>query len=192
MAIILDGNIGVTYPDVTTQNTSAVIGGKLPDARLPAGSVLQVVQSDLSGTYSFSTTSLALITGFTASITPKFSTSKILMMVSLGKVTNTSAGLGSQAFAFARNGTLIGTGGSAGARMLDTFNVPTLADGNHGPSAAFSYLDSPATTSAITYSLYGAVQGNTTYINRNVSDPNSGETYPARTTSTIILMEIAA
>ena len=43
MAIILDGNIGVTYPDVTTQNTSAVVNGKLPLSQVPAGTIVQAI-----------------------------------------------------------------------------------------------------------------------------------------------------
>ena len=45
MSIILDGNAGISFNDSTSQNTSAVISGKLPTAKLPAGSVLQVVQA---------------------------------------------------------------------------------------------------------------------------------------------------
>jgi hypothetical protein len=182
----------VTDAKIYQVSASKLTGSQtVPFSVLPTGSILQVVQTNLSSTYSFTTTTLALITGFTASITPKFSTSKILMIVSLGKVTNSSAALGTTSFAFAKNGTLIAIGDSSLTRMQATFSIATNGDANHGVGASFSYLDSPATTSAITYSLYGAAQNSTSYINRTVDDYNNTLSYPARTDSTIILMEIA-
>jgi hypothetical protein len=78
MAIILDGNIGLTYPDVTTQNTSAIISGKLPTAKLPAGAVLQVVSNTYQVTSQIDTLSTTFITtGLSGTITPTSSSSKI-------------------------------------------------------------------------------------------------------------------
>jgi hypothetical protein len=80
MSLILDGTGGITFNNATTQAS--------------AGQVLQVVNA----TYStqINTTGATFIdTGLTASITPKFSTSKVLCivnMVGVGKdTTNTWA-----------------------------------------------------------------------------------------------------
>jgi hypothetical protein len=176
MAIILDGNIGVTYPDVTTQNTSAIVSGKLPTTRLPAGSVLQVVQ----GTYSTETTSSSSTfadTGLSASITPTSSSSKILVLVSIGGIgkgaVNTSLGL-----KLFRGATDLGLFTS----LAGYTNTTTT---NYSATASVNYLDSPATTSSTTYKVQFNSQNNVS----NVIINNGG--YGA-TTSYMILMEIAA
>ena len=177
MAIILDGNIGVTYPDVTTQNTSAVIGGKLPTARLPAGSVLQVVNATTSTPVSSSSSTYA-DTGLTASITPLYSTSKILITATLngcGKAgTNTQFNAALQ-----RNSTVLkyfeasaGYTGTSAALYWGTSSV--------------TYLDSPATTSSTTYKLIFKSYSGTSAIYLHDAGGVDGST------SMITLMEIAA
>ena len=57
--------------------------------------------------------------------------------------------------------------------------------------ATVNHLDSPATTSAVTYSLYHAEAdngGNGFYVNRSLTDSDSN--YYNRVTSSITLMEI--
>ena len=184
LAPVTSTNRTLTLPDAT--GTVALQGGT------GVGKVLQVVQLNLPATYSFTTTSMTAISGFSQAITPTSATSKILVSVSLGKVTNDSGGISTTAFAFARDGSLIGVGNAAGARIRSTFTVATNADNNHGSGAAFIYLDSPATTSSVTYSIYAQVSSNTTYINRTVSDYDNTTAYASRTNSTITLMEIAA
>ena len=82
MSIILDGNAGISFNDSTSQNTSAVISGKLPTAKLPAGSVLQVVQATTSTEVSTTSTSY-VSAGLSASITPTSSSNKILILVEI-------------------------------------------------------------------------------------------------------------
>ena len=55
-----------------------------------------------------------------------------------------------------------------------------------------SYLDSPSTTSSVTYKVQGAVWGGseTVYLNRNGIDANNSE-YDGRSASTMTLMEVA-
>ena len=52
------------------------------------------------------------------------------------------------------------------------------------------FLDSPSTTSSITYKIQGLTQGGTLWINRDENDPDS--TDRSRTVSSITLMEIGA
>ena len=97
MSITLGGTSpAVTFPDATVQDTSAIVGGKVPYTNLPAGSVLQVVQGSINATATSASSTYAN-TGLTATITPKFSTSKILVLLTLqgvGKDTgNTSVNL---------------------------------------------------------------------------------------------------
>ena len=172
MSTIINGSSpSITFSDSTTQTTaftgsaSQITSGTLPSAQLPTGSVLQVVQ----GTYSTSTTiSTGTITstGLTATITPKFATSKILVLVT--DQIRTSGGYGQ--FYFYRNSTNIYT-------IWASFNYSSNS-GAYSGTLATNYLDSPATTSATSYTLYFSnVSGITAQIDGTVA--------------TITLLEIA-
>ena len=139
------------------------------------GKVLQVVQADQPNPLASSTATFAS-TGLTASITPTSATSKVLVLVSqmgLSKsnaFTSTSVGI-----RLKRNATVIIT---PATHML--FSNSNLQLDGFGFS--FNYLDSPATTSATTYTTeYNSRTGFAT-----VGVQNNGEP------STIILLEIGA
>ena len=76
MTMIIDGTNGLTFNNATTQAS--------------AGQVLQVVQN-IYASYSSTSSTSYVDSGLSASITPKFSTSKILVMVSLQLATNTNS-----------------------------------------------------------------------------------------------------
>ena len=64
-------------------------------------------------------------------------------------------------------------------------------DSNTSSSLNFNFLDSPSTTSQVTYKIQAMAQsGGTSYINRTASDSNSQAI--ARIPSSIIVMEIQA
>jgi hypothetical protein len=177
MSMIIDGTNGLTFNDSSTQTVSAtnatnLTSGTIPFARLPAGSVLQVVNASYGTTVSTSTASWT-DTGLTATITPKFASSKILVLVDqigLSKSTD-NAGMYLQLI---RNGTFILQLGSN-----EIYNSTTTLARVGGVGA--NYLDSPATTSALTYKTQVW-----SWINRSQVSVQDG---PA--TSTITLMEIA-
>jgi hypothetical protein len=85
---------------IGSANATLVTSGTLPGARLPAGSVLQVVNATLGGT-SVSTTSTSVDVSFgaTATITPSSSNSKIYIIASgawyltAGTITEYSIGI---------------------------------------------------------------------------------------------------
>lgn len=145
-------------------------------AALPTGSVLQVVNATYSTATSTTSATLA-DTGLTATITPLFSTSKILVLVHQnGGVKGGSASFPncSITLALLRNASIL--------------TYPNIRAGLTGlvtdlylTSISIAYLDSPATTSATTYKTqYANYQaGGTIYLQL------VGET------STITLMEIA-
>lgn len=153
---------------------------RLQSSSLPSGSVLQVKQTVLSTPYAM-TDSYADITGFSVSITPLSTSSKILVQVDLqGRVTGTE-GWGLRLY---RDTTLIhdptpDTGGPPYFLYLSVAGS-TL----HG-SGAFSYLDSPSTTSAITYKI----QGRKRTSGGTVDIPSSGTNNNG--SSSITVMEIA-
>ena len=192
MAIILDGNIGVTYPDVTTQNTSAVVNGKLPTTRLPAGAVLQVVSTLMTDTASTSSGTFNDISGLSVSITPTSASSKILVLLNVTGGNND----GGAAVQLVRNSTAIdiatsGTGNRINASFGNFYNN---TDANSMRGHGLTHLDSPATTSSVTYKAQFRVGqtsgGREFYINR--ANGNDDATYNIRTVSTITVMEIAA
>lgn len=123
-------------------------------AAMPTGSVLQVVQTTY--TAGFSTTSTSFVaTGFSVAITPKFSTSKVLIIGSLGDIRN-SVGSASVATLY-RGATNLGT--------AQGFIYTQSSGGLYLNPASISYLDSPATTSATTYQIYLYTGAGTAYIN---------------------------
>lgn len=152
-----------------------------------AGAVLQVIQTTKTDTFSTTSGSLTDITGMSVSITPSSSTSNVLITFTLGQVAvNSSASVG---IALLRGSTVIGAGATAGNRILTSSGGLLTTD--RGTSQTFTFVDTPATTSATTYKLQIYVNGgNTVYVNRSATDTDS-TTY-TRTASTIIAMEIAA
>ena len=150
MTMILGGtNPAVTFPDGTIQNTSAVVGSSVPYSVLPTGSVLQVVQGTFTSTFSTSSTSF-VCTGLTATITPKFSTSKILVQMSGSQQQITG---NASVLTIYRNATNISPNSSNGFSVMYTGSTGVLG------SCGIVYLDSPATTSATTYTIYFRVSG---------------------------------
>jgi len=156
MTFIVDGTSGLTFPNSTVQAS--------------AGQVLQVVSATY-GTAVTSTTNSLADTGLTATITPKFSTSKILVMISHPVRIN-----GTNCYArFYIN--------RAGTNIVQLWQAFGYVNSNTAMQMATSYLDSPATTSATIYKTQFANTGGggTVYI-----APDSGQDL-----STITLMEIA-
>jgi hypothetical protein len=161
MSMIIDGTNGLTFNNATTQAS--------------AGQVLQVVQATTTSSATTSSSSF-VTTGFSASITPKFATSKILIIHNAAVNQQTSGG-GQGALTVARNGTALGSAGGLAQVYCSSTNVIS--------SIGFTYLDSPSTTSSITYAIYFASANTAATITHN-----SGTGIGVSTTS-ITLMEIA-
>lgn len=164
MALILNGDTGITYP-VATATGSAT--------QASAGRVLQVVQ----GTYSTevtSSTATYIDTGLTASITPSSSSSKILVLVSQNGIQKRT-GNTYMALQLQRSGSSI-------AQMAVTAAGTGTTAINDVGTVSIDYLDSPATTSAITYKTQFNSNGTVaaTYVQKD------------NALSTITLMEISA
>lgn len=179
---------------IATSGSAADLSGTLAKARLPAGSVLQVVQAQLPGVFSFGssgTGNFVNITGLSASITPLSSTSKILV------VGNVTGGPNTQSYymcylRLTRNGSVIGNSTDrSGYTSTIVGGLRNAQDTNSSWMASFSYLDSPATTSAVTYQIQISGEGGTMYVNTNGSNAGA-QGYSYSSTSSILLMEVAA
>ena len=134
-----------------------------------AGGVLQVVQGTTSSTYATTSTS-AITTNLTASITPSSASSKILIISTFSLY----CGNPSKAVAFLyRNSTNL-SAAAGGAYLYSSISTGAQI------TTGINLLDSPATTSATTYTIYLA-SSNGTSVSFNADTQNQQ----------IILMEIA-
>ena len=172
MAIVIDGTgtiSGVSATGITTAQTVSatnITTGTLPFAQLPAGSVLQVVSTTATTSFSTSSGTFTAI-GLSAAITPKFTTSKIFVIANYIMNTQTS-NLTCESTIY-RNSTSLSPRGAHYA----------AAAGWLATTQSCSVLDSPATTSSVTYAVYARISA-------------GAGTTSAGDPSTITLMEIAA
>ena len=145
----------------------------LAKASLPTGSVLQVVNATTSVQVTNSTATYA-DTGLTATITPTSATSKILVFVSQN-------GLYKNAFNTFMGLRLLRA--STAILVFETQAVYTDSTAKNEGASSTTYLDSPATTSAVTYKTQFTNIMATGAVYVQVGNAES---------STITLMEIAA
>tara|TARA_R100000353_G_scaffold21966_2_gene19550 strand:- start:2610 stop:3104 length:495 start_codon:yes stop_codon:yes gene_type:complete len=159
---------------------------RINNQALPAGSILQVKSSSSTAASSIDTETYTDIPSMTATITPRSTSSKILIQVSFGLLCSTGSSTGCLMKLF-RDSTQIGAGSGA-----DTHNV--FLQNYNGANNLFeprfhAFVDSPSSTSSIVYKLQwrvvAASSGETWYMNRRGSDNY------ARTQSTFYVMEIA-
>ena len=165
------------------------------------GNILQVVSVTKSDTTSLASSSWHKISGLQPSITPSSASNKILIQASfcIG-VSSKSADTPLKLFrSVGGSDTDIGIGDAAGNRQRcfwgteDWFGNNNTSDGAEFimASASANFLDSPNTTSAITYGVNWRIQsGHAVYLNRTGHDADNTN-YP-RGSSTITLMEVAA
>jgi len=188
-----NGSAWVIGTSATTQGTSSQYlksagAGAAPTwsaLTLPTGSILQVVSTTKTDTFSSATTAGTYvdITGLSVSITPSSATSKIFVVFAIGATgTNTSQDI---MFRLVRNSTNIAIADS-GPTYTTTVAVRSL-NAELTSTPTMFYLDSPATTSATTYKITGSTSGGgTLVVNKRQSDTSFGAV------STITVMEVAA
>ena len=206
MTFLVDGSLGGTFPSWTTatrpaspavgqmgynttigQFDSYTSGGwvsvatttstsnKITTSQMPTGTILQVVNA-LYATGVSTTSGTLSDTGLTATITPTSATSKILVLVNQnGGVKTSGTGNNSIQLYLFRNSTGI-------SAISERAGLTTNSIDMYLETLSVSYLDSPATTSAVTYKTQYATfaPGNIIYLQL------------VGCNSTITLMEIAA
>jgi len=196
MAITINGSGTVTglavggLPDGTVDNDT-IAAATIADAKMASGGgkVLQVVSITKTDTFTTAANNVEVaITGLAATITPSATTSKIKVDIS---ISHGSSGV-THKLRVKRGGTLIGAGDASGNRHRAGIPLPLHADDNQAYASSFSYLDSPSTTSATTYSTYTIADNGVEllYVNRSKNDANTAT--GGRYISTITLTEIGA
>jgi len=115
-----------------------------------AGHVVQVVNNTGNTGSTFTSSGAYVATPYTATITPKFATSKILAMFSFSVLLRATGSPNAAAlgFSFLRNTTRLTTSNTSPHEMFISTAGILMANRQH-----FEYLDSPSTTSATTYKL---------------------------------------
>jgi len=145
--------------------TGQTIAGNV---KMPAGHVLQVVQGTSTNYLQVGSNNAYVDTGLTATITPKYNTSKVLILHSAPTVYSDN-----------QDAILRLMRGSTNIHQL---NVYTSSSSYNASTFAFQFLDSPSTTSATTYKTQAYKnQGNFFYSYTN----------EVASTSTLTLLEIA-
>ena len=156
---------------------------------LPAGTggkILQVLSTTKTDTFSTSSTSFVDVTGLSVSITPSSASNKILIIADI-------YGNNDVQYSFARlmrDSTAICIADTNSSNVRSSFANFYTADAGSFPAGGQNYLDSPSTTSSVTYKIQVTTGGSgTLYINRGST--TSTDSSRGRTASTITLMEIA-
>ena len=166
-----------TIPQGNIANASLGAVTALPGA-IATGKVLQVVKAETNSEVGSTSTSYA-DTGLTAAITPSATSSKILILVQQAfEMQDPGDGTVGGNFKILRDSTSIYKDGPAFSLFFDIGGADSPRMFNSYP---MNYLDSPSSTSSITYKTQSAVYQSGDSLN---SQPSGAD-------SSIILMEIA-
>ena len=146
------------------------------------GKIGQVVSTTKTDGFSTSSTSVTDVTGLSVSITPTSTSSKVLILVdgNVSESSQTSEG----AMKLFRDSTEICKGTNGSASNIGFDNMRRNSGSDESKKFAMNFLDSPSSTSSITYKIAVKVAGGTWYINRTGSSDNSS------LVSTIPVMEV--
>lgn len=150
---------------------------------------VQVIQTVKTDTFSTTSTSFTDITGLSVNITPTNSNNKILITYAYQ---TTVSGLVTASFSrLMRDSTAIGIGDAAGSRTRATLSsyAGDGASTNGFVVHSMNFIDSPNTTSSVTYKVQMFTQSGTAYVNRTITDADAAST--PRNIATITVMEIS-
>ena len=174
-----DSGDTITIPSGATLTNSGTATG--------FGKVLQVVQA--VKTDGASTTSESYVTtGLEVSITPSATSSKVLVIanpvLSGGSVSNVTSQLW-------RDSTAIILGDTSGSKNRASSGWLYVYSAYQGTAIPVVYLDSPSSTSAITYKIVYKSNSSSYSAYINESEISADNSYYSRGASTITAMEIA-
>ena len=154
------------------------LSGTVATARMPTGSVLQVVSS--TQTRALTTSSATYVTVGSLAITPSSTSSKIMVSYNSGICYQDTNSISWYAYATAyRGSTNLGRGSSGIGGLTGTYHTSNAKD-DLGFNMSFEILDSPSTADAVTY-----------YVKLRINNTNGVFVHDLDGYSTITLTEIA-
>ena len=168
-----------------------IASGTLSNARLAAGTIIQVKYASKTDEQLITSTSYADISDLSVSITPSSTSSKILLIWNV--VTGQDNNTGHCYLVPARDSNdSIFVADTDGSRT-SAANVGNMPYGNSAMQIlSNSFLDSPSTTSATTYKMrLKSSNGSDIFINRSDRDTDSAA-FDGRACSSFIVMEVKA
>ena len=159
-----------------------------------AGNILQVKSVTKSDTFTTTgTNSFVDVTGLSVAITPTSTSNKILVLYDL----NWGSTAGHVSCRMMRDSTPIKVGDAAGSNRPRATGQSYFAGNDQYDIVlqAGTFLDSPNSTSSVTYKWQvgtPASTGYTIYVNRQGAEDNGDQLYNGRVASSITVMEVAA
>ena len=180
MSVTINGNGTITgYEPVANGSITAakLASGAITTAALPAGSVIQVVSSEQASDSNNTTQTFSDI-GLSANITPSSASSKILVTAIVNGVHKTQAQLNQLQLRLMRDSTSLGEFATEACH-----SDGHLVHMGIGTGGATSALDSPNTTSQVTYKVQ---------MRKRLGNTITTTAQYAGAKSYITLMEIAA
>ena len=167
----IDGSVSTDSLADSAVSTAKLSDTAITGAKLPTGSIIQAVQDTIVTSQQTTSETFTDVTGLSITITPTATTSKILLSAQ-GIMQSGGGWFG--ALTIDRNGTNIGLdvgSHSVGFSQNLLFMQRDHAVAGGTENFAFQYMDSPSSTSALTYKLQFAVKnGGTMSIGRRSND----------------------
>jgi hypothetical protein len=148
--------------------------------------VVQVQSTTLTSQFTVTSASFTNVTGLSVSITPTNAANKILIFCNLNASSSEHSGM-----RVTRNGTAVGVGVPTGSQTAAaTGDFYYLSNSAQVMSQMMNFLDSPSTTSAVTYQVQ-VMASSATLVAVNTNPSNINANYTMNGASTITVMEIA-
>ena len=160
--------------------TTIASGGSL-------GKILLVKQGELNSTFSSNSESFVNI-GLSEGITPSSTSSKILVICMLNFGSDINGNRLIVRLVRTSNDNIL-VGNASGSRTRGSAQYATTDDGDMN-NVNLTHLDSPSTTSAITYQVQCKVQSSSGTIKFGASGGDGNSSIEARTPQRIVLLEV--
>ena len=164
----------------------------IPVAGVPTGGgggIVQIKSTTKTNTFSTTSHSFTDVTGLSVSITPTSTSSKIFIIAYVTGQGNSNA---RENFKLLRNSTEICQGDAAGNRPRCFGAIYAIGDHETPRTTTVNFLDSPNTTSAITYKIQVSNGNSSGSVHVNRANDDTDSVAHARTASTITVMEVSA
>ena len=177
---ISENKIGITAGGVKVGEFGPGYGGF-------TGNIIQVQSTTKSDPFTTPITNIFLdVPNFFVTITPRYITSRILVMMSISYICD--IGSFTHQARVVRDSIPIGIGDALGSRSRSTVGTQRTTDPANPLTQSIQFLDSPSSTSLLTYKIQVISQGGTLYVNR--SGEATDDASRSTTISNITVMEI--